>query len=91
MAIVAIEGQTSSRSVELLLGIVGDRALELDTRGNAVAILRDVNPAALSRATPDLIRQLGSGSLPVRQNAVSLLSTIVEDARAEMPILTKLP
>jgi HEAT repeat protein len=89
MAILAIEGQESPRAVELLLRMIGDRALDFDVRGNAVGMLREVNPAALSKATPELICQLGSTAPQVRQHAAQLLSMIVEDTCAEMPILTQ--
>lgn len=91
MAIVAIEGQESPRAVELLLRITSDPALELPIRENAVAMIRPVKPAALSKATPDLIRQLGSTNARVRESAVNLLLMIVGDTPAEMPILTKQP
>jgi hypothetical protein len=50
-----------------------------------------VKPAALSKATPDLIRQLGSTNPRARESAVNLLMIIVGDTPAEMPIPTKRP
>jgi HEAT repeat protein len=91
MAIVAIEGQQSPRALDLLLRIVGDISLEYDTRENAVAFIRGADPAALTKATPDLIRQLESSSPQIRLHAAALLTTIVGDTRAEIPSGTKRP
>jgi len=88
IAIVAIEGQQSPPALNLLLEIVGDLTLELETRECAAGLIRGANPAALSKATPGLIRQLARSGPQVRQNAVALLSSIVEDTRAELPIST---
>jgi HEAT repeat protein len=91
LAIVAIEGQKSPIAVDVLLQMIGDSALEFESRNTAVGMVRHANPAALSKVAPDLIRQLGSNSVQVRQNAVGLLAIIIEDTKAEMPVSTRQP
>ena len=88
LAIVAIEGQESPRSIATLIRMVADPTLPQDGRESAISLLQEANKAALVRATPDLIRQLGDDNSLVRQHAVSLLSMIIEDTRAEMPVPT---
>jgi HEAT repeat protein len=88
LAIVTIDGQETARSVATLIRIVGDPTLPQDARELAVPLLRGANSSALARATPDLIRQLADADAAVRQHAVSLLSMIIEDTRAELPVPT---
>jgi HEAT repeat protein len=88
LAIVAIEGQESPRSIATLIRMIADPTLPQDGRESAIPLLRGVNSAALARATPDLIRQLGDGNAEVRQHAVSLLSMIIDDTRALIPVPT---
>jgi HEAT repeat protein len=91
MAVVAIEGQASPRSLMLLVRVIRDPTLELEMRDNAVAVIRAVNAAALAKATPELIRQLGRSKSDVPTNAVSRLGMIVEETRAEIPTSTNDP
>jgi hypothetical protein len=55
-AVVPGGGQGNPRSVTSLLRIIADAAVQRDVRENAVAMVRGVNPAALAKATPDLVR-----------------------------------
>jgi HEAT repeat protein len=88
MAIVTIERQASPRVVDVLVRMVADPTVPQDGRESAIPFLRGANSSALTRATPDLIRQLGDGNAVVRQNALSLLSMIVDETPAEMPAPT---
>jgi uncharacterized protein (UPF0147 family) len=71
--------------VEILVRMVADPTVPRDVRESAIPWLREANSAALARATPDLIRQLGDGNSVIRQNAINLLSMIVDETPAEMP------
>ena len=48
--------------------------------------IKETAPTTLAKATPGLIRQLGDSNSDVRRAALALLSIIIEDTRAEMPI-----
>ena len=85
MAIVTLEGQSRTRAVEILVRTVADPAAPQDARESAIARLREAKSEALEGATPDLIRQLGDSNAVVRQNALSLLSMIVDESPAKMP------
>jgi HEAT repeat protein len=87
MAIVTIEGKESPRAVAILLRMITDATLPQGWRQNALDTVREVKPAALAKATPDLIRQLGDASVDVRRTALELLSMIIHDTRAVLPDL----
>lgn len=85
MAIVVIEGQASPKAVDILVRTIADPTISQENRESAVPWLRGANSAALAKATPDLIRQLGDANVGVRQSAVSLLGMIVDETRALVP------
>ncbi len=84
-AIVAIEGKESPKGVAVLIGMVLDAGLPRETRYFALESIREVNPAPLSRATPDLIRQLGDPAPTTRMLAHELLGSILYDIPAQIP------
>ena len=86
LAIVAIEGQASPRAVEILVQMVADPKIPQSDRESAIAQLRGANSASLAKPSSDLIRQLGDSDVDVRQNAFSLLSMIIDETRALMPV-----
>ena len=79
LAIVSIDGQETPRSVATLIRIVVDPKSPQDARESAIFLLREANRSVLASSTPNLIRQLADADAAVRQNAVSLLSMIIED------------
>src|SRR5262249_8553022 len=84
-AITAIEEKENPRVIAVLTDIIAEKALPLDLRQEAVGRVLERNPAALAKATPALIRQLGDPSADVRRLALELLVMIIEDHRVEMP------
>ena len=85
MAILAIEEKPSTRALAVLLEMISEKDLPQDWRNDALGRIRELNPKALSKATPGLILQLGDSSADVRRTAVELLQMIIEDTPAEMP------
>ncbi len=85
LAVVAIRGKQDPRCVAILVGIIIDEQLPSDWRTNAVEALGQIVPAALAKATPGLIRQLGDPNPNVRLTALALLEQIVGTIPAEMP------
>ncbi len=85
LAIVAILGKKDPRSIEMLIGIMVNEELPRDWRDNAGESLSEVEPAALKRATPELIRQLGDVRQDVRLIAHEILGRIIMASPAEMP------
>jgi HEAT repeat protein len=85
MAIVAILGKKDPRSIEMLIGIMVDEELPRDWRNRAGESLSQVEPAAMKRATPELIRQLGDDRQDVRLIAHDMLGRIIPATPAEMP------
>ena len=88
LAIVSIDGQETPRSVATLIRIVVDPLSPQDARESAILLLREANRSVLASSTPNLIRQLADADAAVRQNAVSLLSMIIDETRAELPVPT---
>ena len=84
-AIVPGAGQGNPRSIAILLRIIADAAVQQDVRENAIAMVRGVDPSALAKATPDLVRQLADANPNVRRNAVELLSMLIDVAPVELP------
>jgi HEAT repeat protein len=86
LAIATIEGNQSARAVAVLLEMVADATLPQDRRQSALSALFGFeNTAALAKATPPLIRQLGDENAAIRFSALGLLSSIIGNVRAEMP------
>jgi HEAT repeat protein len=85
MAIVSILGEADEQSIEILLGILVDDRVAPEARESAVDMVFGTKPKELAKATPALIRQLGSENQNTRITAHSLLSRIVEEMPAEMP------
>ncbi len=85
LTVVAILGKKSPRSIAILIGIIIDDELPRDWRRKAEESLWRVEPAALTKATPDLIRQLGDDRRDVRFVAHDILGRIIGMAPAEMP------
>ena len=84
-AIVPGAGQGNPRSLAILLRLIADAGVQRDVRENAIAMIRGVNPSALAKATPDLVRQLADADPNIRRNAVDLLSMLIDVAPAELP------
>ena len=93
MASPAADGHENPRVVAVLVRIVGDAEVQGDMRSNALGMVLAMNPAALSKAAPDLIRQLGNSNPNVRRTALDLLSMFIDVAPAELPaaLRTKSP
>ena len=85
MAILAVEEKPSTRATAVLLEMIADKDLSQDWRNDALGRIKELNPAALSKATPGLILQLGDPSADVRRAALELLQMIIEDTPAKMP------
>ena len=78
-------GKPSARVLAVLLEMIAERNLPQDWRSYAFGQIHELNPKALSKATPSLILQLGDPSTDVRHAALELLQMVIEDTPAEMP------
>jgi HEAT repeat protein len=85
LAVATITGQSSPRVTAILLRIIEDLEVPRDWRQSALGKIRELNEADLVKATPILIRQLGSKDMLVRLDALQMLGEILENAPAEMP------
>ncbi len=85
MAILRIEDQNTPRLIAVMIPMIADKSLSQECRMDMLARIKETTPAALSKATPGLIRQLGDGDANIRRGALDLLSQIIEDTRAEIP------
>ena len=85
IALANIEGNANQRTISILLKMIDDLAISPESRGAALDKIRELNNAELVKATPILIRQLGSKSPDVRQTAIGMLHSIIETTPAEMP------
>jgi HEAT repeat protein len=84
-AIFSIEEGTNHRLIPAMVNLIGDPSMAQDWRTDLLNRVKEADPAALARATPALIRQLGDTSASVRRAAMELLSNILEDQAALMP------
>ncbi len=87
----AIEGAGTSESVAILTKVLADDAQPFDRRQQALARLRQNPSAALSGATPSLIRGLTNPSPTIRQETLSLLQEILLEQPAELPSVFQNP
>jgi HEAT repeat protein len=85
IAVATIDGNATPRVVPILLKMIDDIAMAPESRQAAVEKIRELNEAELVKATPILIRQLGSHSAQVRFTAINLLGSIISSTPAEMP------
>jgi HEAT repeat protein len=88
IAAATIEGNASSRTISILLNMIDDLAIAPESRQAALEKIREFSEAELVKATPILIRQLGSKSAEVRLTAMGMLGTIIENTPALMPAAT---
>jgi HEAT repeat protein len=88
IAAATIEGNASPRSISILLNMIDDLAIAPESRQAALEKIREFNEAELVKATPILIRQLGSKSADVRLTAMGMLASIIENTPALMPAAT---
>jgi HEAT repeat protein len=86
MAILAIDDKPTPRLLAALVDLLSIKSLPQGLRMDALGRIKEADPAALRKATPALICQLGDQSADVRRAAIELLSAIIEDAPAEMPV-----
>ncbi len=86
MAIVAIDGRPSPH-VDILVDIISDATLQLGEREAAVPGLQEAGPRALTKATPELLRQLTDQNAQVRLDAAQLLGSIIDQAPATLPAM----
>jgi HEAT repeat protein len=84
-AIPGSEQSKNPRLMAVMLEMVADKTLTQEWRMDILGRIKELAPAALTKATPGLIRQLGDSNSDVRRAALDLLSIIIEDTRAEMP------
>jgi HEAT repeat protein len=85
IAFATIGGHANPRAIPILLKIIDDLAIAPDSRQAALEKIRELNEAELVKATPILIRQLGSTSAAVRLTAIGMLHSIIENTPAELP------
>ena len=78
----------SPRTIPILLKMIDDLAIAPESRQSALEKIRELNEAELVKATPILIRQLGSKSADVRLTAMGMLGSIIENTPALMPAAT---
>jgi HEAT repeat protein len=78
-------GKANPRVVAVLVRILGDAGVPPEMRANALGMAQAMAPAALAKATPDLIRQLADPNPNVRRAALDLLSVIIDATPAELP------
>jgi HEAT repeat protein len=81
----ATGGKANPRVVAVLIRILGDAGIPLEMRANALGMTQAIAPAALAKATPDLIRQLADPDPNVRRAALDLLNAIIDATPAELP------
>jgi hypothetical protein len=81
----ASAGPVNPRVVSVLVRIVADAGVQEDMRANAIGMVMGIDPAALAKVTPDLVRQLAVRDPNVRRTAVNLLSMIIDVAPVELP------
>ncbi len=85
IAAATIAGRANPQTIPILLKTIDDVAVTPDFRQAALEKIRELNEAELVKATPILIRQLGSRSAEVRFTAMNMLGTIIGNTPAEMP------
>jgi HEAT repeat protein len=85
IAAATIGGNANPRIIPILLKTIDDVAVTPDFRQSALEKIRELNEAELVKATPILIRQLGSPTAEVRSSAMDMLGTIIGNTPAEMP------
>jgi HEAT repeat protein len=88
IAAATIGGNANPRIIPILLKTIDDVAVTPDFRQSALEKIRELNEAELVKATPILIRQLGSPTAEVRSTAMDMLGTIIGNTPAEMPAPT---
>jgi HEAT repeat protein len=88
MAPPATGGKANPRVVAVLVRILGDAEVSPEMRANAFGMTQEVAPAALAKATPDLVRQLADPDPKVRRTALDLLSMIIDDTPVELPAVS---
>jgi len=85
MAIATIESSETERVIPILLKMIDDLAIAPESRKAALDKIRELKATELVKATPILIRQLGSKSAQVRLTAMEMLGDIIGDTPAAMP------
>ena len=85
IAIATIRGNANPRAIPILLKTIDDLATSPESRQAALEKIRELNDAELVKATPILIRQLGSNTADVRRTAMGMLGSIIENTPALMP------
>ena len=86
IAVATIGGNANPRTIPLLLKMIDDLTIAPESRQAALEKIRELNEAELVKATPILIRQLGSKSAEVRLTAMEMLGSIIEQhALRELP------
>jgi HEAT repeat protein len=88
IALATIGGNANPLAILSLLKMIDDLAMAPESRQAALEKIRELNEAELVKATPILIRQLGSKSADVRLTAIGMLGSIIENAPAQMPAAT---
>jgi HEAT repeat protein len=88
IALATIGGNANPLAILSLLNMIDDLAIAPESRQAALEKIREFNEAELVKATPILIRQLGSKSAEVRLTAMGMLGTIIENTPALMPAAT---
>jgi HEAT repeat protein len=88
IAFATIEGKATPRAIPILLKIIDDLAIAPESRQVALEKIRELDVAELVKATPILIRQLGSNAAQVRLTAVEMLGSIMEQTPAVFPAQT---
>ena len=83
--IVGIEDLQSPRWLAVSIKAVVDEGSPMDWRANSASSVLSADPAALSTAAGELMKQLTSEDPIVRRRAVELLSMIVDVVRPESP------
>ena len=68
-----------------MIEMIADKTLSQEWRMDMLGRIKETAPAALAKATPGLIRQLGDSNANVRHAALELLTIIIDDTPAQMP------
>ena len=84
-AIVAIEGHNTPEAIATLIEMASDPSLLVERRNWAIGEIRNLDPVALSKVTPALIRQLADSNPAIRMTAGEFLAQIVVTTAAEVP------
>ena len=89
IAVARVDGKISPRTLAILLRMIEDVDVLPERRQSIIELIRELNAADLVKATPILIRLLGSQFPQVRTSSLEMLGSIIVDAPAEMPAATQ--